>query len=956
MLPFAAVTTMHPRVPTCTYRLQFNRWFSFSQARDIVAFLDALGVSDVYASPYFQASPDSLHGYDITDHNKLNAAIGSRADYDVWIAELQTHSMGQVLDFVPNHVGVADSRNQWWMDVLENGPSSRYAAYFDIEWQPLKSDLRDKVLLPILADQYGRVLERGELRVRFEEGTFYLLYGQRTLPIAPGTYRYMLQAALGNLAKYKDEDFYAELQSILTALEYLPKRTETDAKRIAERIREKEIIKRRLERRCAEAPLVQQAIEKALTQINGKPGEPRSFDTLDELLNAQSYRLAFWRVAAEEINYRRFFDVNDLAAIRVELPKVFEAIHRLTLDLVSARAVTGLRIDHPDGLFLPGEYFEKLQQRCAKALGIALPKDGRAIYILAEKILTGPETLRQEWRVHGTTGYDFANQVIQLLVDSSAEESITKTFHRFIGHSMPFGHLVYAKKLQVTKLALANDVNVLGNMLDRLSERSRWYRDFTLEALSRAVRETIACFPGYRTYLAPGQSVSEEDAAAIERAIAAAKRRNPVMDESIFNFLCEVLLLRFPANLDADGRAAHMHFVLKFQQTTSPVMAKGLEDTVFYIYNRLSALNEVGGEPQQFGLGVDDFHERNLDRQHNWPATLLATSTHDTKRGEDVRARIVAISEVSELWRRSLQRWQVANRRWKQTVNELEAPDANEEYLLYQTLLGTWPIAENGEPEREPHPDYIERIQTYMAKALHEAKINTSWIQPNAQWDAAVSDFLAKILDPSSPNKFLPTFLPVAKELARLGAINSLAQTLLKFTSPGVPDIYQGNEIWDYSLVDPDNRRSVDYDRRREMLKKLTTAVPGKLMQSWPDGRIKLFLTQRLLRFRREHAELFQRGEYLPLHARGTFAECCVSFVRVVGDKWILVVAPRLSSRVGFPPVGDFWKDTAIEFPGTLSLTSAHDLFTCGPVHLQGREVKLSDALSSLPFAVITNL
>jgi (1->4)-alpha-D-glucan 1-alpha-D-glucosylmutase len=950
------VKTDDPRIPTCTYRLQFNRWFTFSQARDIVAYLDALGVSDVYASPYFQASPDSLHGYDITDHNKLNAAIGSRADYDGWIAELQAHSMGQVLDFVPNHVGVADSRNQWWMDVLENGPSSKYAAYFDIEWQPLKSDLRDKVLLPILADQYGRVLERGELQVRFEEGTFYLLYGERRLPIAPGTYRYVLRAALDNLVEHKDEDFYAELQSILTALEYLPKRTETDSKRIAERIREKEIIKRRLERRCAEAPLVQQAIEKALTQINGKPGDPRSFDTLDELLNAQSYRLAFWRVAAEEINYRRFFDVNDLAAIRVELPKVFEAIHRLVLDLVSARAVTGLRIDHPDGLYLPGDYFEKLQQRCAKALGIALPKDGRAIYIVAEKILTGSETLRQEWRVHGTTGYDFANQAIQLLADSSAEESITKTFHRFIGHSVPFGHLVYAKKLQVMKLALANDVDVLGNMLDRLSERSRWYRDFTLEALSRAVRETIACFPVYRTYLASGQAVAEEDGAVIERAIAAAKRRNPVIDESIFNFLREVLLLRFPANLDAEGRAAHTHFVLKFQQTTAPVTAKGLEDTVFYIYNRLSALNEVGGEPQHLGLSVDAFHERNLDRQRNWPATLLATSTHDTKRNEDVRARIVAISEIPELWRRSLQRWQVTNRRWKETVNDLEAPDPNEEYLLYQTLLGTWPITLDGETESAPQPEYIERIQTYMAKALHEAKINTSWIQPNAQWDAAMSDFVAKILEPSPRNKFLPAFLPVAKEIARIGAINSLAQTLLKFASPGVPDIYQGNEIWDYSLVDPDNRRPVDYDRRRDLLRQLTSATPSELMSTWPDGRIKLFLTQRMLQFRREHAELFERGEYLPLQAGGTFAESCVSFVRLLADKWILIIAPRLSSRVGFPPVGGRWKDTAIEFPKTLSFAKAHDLFTCRPVRLHRGELQLSDALSTLPFAVITNL
>jgi (1->4)-alpha-D-glucan 1-alpha-D-glucosylmutase len=944
------------RIPTCTYRLQFNRWFTFTQAREIVPYLHALGVSDVYASPYFQASPESLHGYDITDHNKLNTAIGSRADYEAWVAQLRAHGMGQVLDFVPNHVGIADERNAWWMDVLENGPGSSYAPYFDIDWAPQISHLRDKVLLPILGDQYGCVLERGELQVRFEEGTFYVLYGERRLPIAPGTYRYILEVALKNLAEYKDDDFYAELQSILTALEYLPKPNETDPKRIAERTREKKIIKRRLECRCAEAPLVQQAIEKAFVQINGNPGDPRSFDKLDELLNAQSYRLAFWRVAAEEINYRRFFDVNDLAAIRVELPKVFDAVHRLVLELVSAGAVTGLRIDHPDGLYLPREYFVKLQQRCAKALGIASPRDGRAIYMVAEKILTGSEALRKEWPVHGTTGYDFANQVTQLQVDSSAETAITKTFHRFIGHSVPFGHLLYAKKLLVMKFALANDVDVLGSMLDRLSERNRWYRDFTLEALSRTVRETIACFPVYRTYVEPGRPVSEEDRQIVERAIAAAKRRNPAMEESIFNFLRDVLLLRSPQDLDAAGRAAHAQFVLKFQQTTGPVTAKGLEDTVFYIYNRLSALNEVGGEPQQFGLSVETFHERNLDRQRDWPATLLATSTHDTKRSEDVRARIVAISEIPELWRRSLQRWGTANHRWKRMVNDLEAPDANEEYLLYQTLLGTWPMQANGEPEPLPAPEYIERIQHYMAKALKEAKLNTSWIQPNEEWDAAMHDFVEKILDSSTRNKFPSIFLPAAKEIIRLGAINSLTQTLLKLTLPGVPDIYQGNELWDYSLVDPDNRRPVEYDLRRQTLKSLSGATPGELMKTWPDGRIKMFLTQRILRFRREYSDLFERGEYLPLDASGTFAECCVSFVRRLDDKWIAVIAPRLSSRVGFPPIGDAWQDTAIDLAQMFSLEDAHDLFTCQPIRHHKRQVAVREVFSVLPFSVITNL
>jgi (1->4)-alpha-D-glucan 1-alpha-D-glucosylmutase len=942
----------HPRIPTSTYRLQFNRQFTFAQAREIVPYLDALGISDCYASPYFQARAESLHGYDITDHNKLNAAIGSRGEYDAWIADLHAHGMGQIVDFVPNHMGIGEPLNQWWMDVLENGPSSLYAPYFDIQWKPLKSGLQDKVLLPILGDQYGRVLERGELQVHFEAGAFFLRYYDHEFPVAPGTYRHILEIALEKLAPFRDEDFYAELQSIITALDYLPRRTETNAERIAERAREKEIVKRRLERRCQEAPQVQAALAQAVAQINGTPGEPRSFDALDLLLNDQSYRLAFWRVAAEEINYRRFFDVNDLAAIRMELPEVFDATHQLLLELIGAGAVTGVRVDHPDGLYLPKEYFEKLQRRCAAALGVPLPADERAIYVLVEKILSGNETLRNDWPVHGTTGYEFGKLVAGLLVDASSEQAITKTFQRFLGHSMHFGHLVYAKKRLVMRLSLANDINVLGDMLDRLSEQNRWFRDFTLEALARAVRETIACFPVYRTYVTPGQPVSEEDRAIIERAVVAAKRRNPALEESVFNFLRDILLLRFPENLDDEAREAHAHFVLKFQQSTGPIMAKGLEDTAFYIYNRLAALNEVGGEPQHFGVGVDDFHQRNLERQRDWPATLLATSTHDTKRSEDVRARMVAISEVPQLWRSSLQRWRVINRRWKRKLDDAAAPDSNEEYLFYQTLLGTWPIDAAGRAETAAGPEYIGRLQAYMAKALKEAKMNTSWIQPNEPWDAAMNEFVARVLDSSPKNKFLPSFLPMAEEIARLGAINSLAQVALKLTVPGVPDVYQGNEIWDFSLVDPDNRRPVDYRRRAEMLESLNSAAPEELLRSWPDGRIKLFLTQRLLRFRRDHAGLFQHGKYLLLTVRGTFADCCVAFAREHEGHWIVVVVPRLSSRVGFPPVGEKWKDTVVDWPESLSRAGGREVFTARDFPADNGALKLSEAMATLPFAV----
>jgi len=945
----------HPRIPVCTYRLQLNRWFTFAQAREIVPYLQALGTSDVYTSPYFQAGPNSMHGYDIVDHNKLNTAIGSQEEYNAWIAELQQHEMGQVLDFVPNHMGVTEPGNKWWADVLENGPSSMYAPYFDVDWRPQKEDLRDKVLLPILTDQYGRVLERGEFKARFEEGAFYLQYGQLKLPIAPGTYRFILELALQSLAEYKDEDFYAEFQSILTALEYLPRRTETDPEKIAERAREKEIVKRRLERRCQEAPQVQRAIEKALAQINGRPGDPRSFDRLDELLNAQSYRLAFWRVAAEEINYRRFFDVNDLAAIRMELPEVFDAAHELLLELVRSGAVTGLRIDHPDGLYLPKEYFEKLQRRAGKMMAIPLPKDCRAVYMIAEKILMAGEKLRADWPVHGTTGYDFANQVAGVLVDSAAEAAITKAFHRFIGHTMHFAHLVYAKKRLVMRIALANEVEVLGSMLDRLSEKNRWYRDFTLEALARAVRETIACFPVYRTYLTPGQPVSEEDRQVIERAIAGAKRRNPAIEESIFNFLRDILLFRFPENLDEQAREEHMHFVLKFQQFTGPIMAKGLEDTVFYIYNRLAALNEVGGEPQQFGLSVAGFHERNSDRHRNWPATLLATSTHDTKRGEDVRARMLAISEMPDVWRRSLQKWRTANRRWKKKVTDVEAPDANEEYLLYQTLLGTWPVELDGTPQSRLDADYVERIQNYMTKALNEAKLNTSWIQPNEPWLDATRDFVAKILEATSKNKFLPAFLPMVERIAQLGAINSLSQLLLKLTSPGVPDIYQGNEVWDFSLVDPDNRRPVDYKLRAEMLSCLSSKSPEDLMRNWPDGRIKMFLTQCTLRFRKEHADLFQNGDYLPLQAVGEYKDCCVTFARQLEWQIAVIVVPRLSSRVGFPPIGDQWKDTAIELPEGFPLEGCRDTLTGRELRIKDRQIPLANAMLKFPFAVVAN-
>jgi (1->4)-alpha-D-glucan 1-alpha-D-glucosylmutase len=940
--------TTPSNIPAATYRLQFNQHFTFRQARDLVPYLRDLGVSHIYASPYFRAGPGSLHGYDIGDHNELNPEIGSREDYDAFVAALHAHGLGQIVDFVPNHMGIGTAVNTWWIDVLENGPSSVFAPHFDIDWQPLKQDLNNCVLLPILGDQYGRVLERGEFKLEFDAGAFFLRYFETRLPLAPRTYAMILQPALARLSALGvSEDFQAEFQSVITALSHLPPRTETDPEKIIERVREKEIIKRRLMRRCDENSALVEAITATMREIEGRPGDPRSFDTFDELITAQAYRLSFWRVAAEEINYRRFFDINELAAIRVELPQVFEATHRLVFDLIASGAVNGLRIDHVDGLWHPAEYFAQLQSHAARLLGAR--EESLPLYLVVEKILLGDERLRPDWQAHGTTGYEFANEVIRLLVDPAAEKPLTESYEKFIGSSLRFTEIAYHRKQLVMRLALASEVNVLAHMLDRLSEKNRWYRDFTLNALTTAVREVIACFPVYRAYVVPDQEPSEEDIHAVRTAVRLAERRNPGIERSMFDFLGEILLKKFPENIDDDARADHMRFVMKFQQCTGPVMAKGVEDTSFYIYNRLVALNEVGGEPGHFAITPEKFHARCLERLRGHPHCMITTSTHDTKRSEDVRARIAALSELSADWRKALRRWSTINRRHKTGIEGEAAPDANEEYLIYQTLLGTWPLESLTKSDRAI---YIARIQEYLIKAIKEAKVNTSWVQPNEAWEQAVRDFIANILRGGS-NRFLDNFTPIAERVARLGMVNSLAQTVLKATVPGVPDFYQGTELWDFSLVDPDNRRPVDYEARRQALASLAGARPDTLLSEWHDGRIKLFVTSTLLNFRRSHAALFMHGDHTPLVVQGLFASCCVAFLRQFGQHTLLVVVPRLSAQVGFPPVGDRWRDTFLSCPAALAGSTVRDLFTGAELVIGENPIGLADVLRVLPVAVL---
>ena len=963
----ASLPTAQPRIPSATYRVQLHKDFTFNQAREIVPYLRDLGITDLYASPFFQASAGSTHGYDIVDHNHLNPEIGTEAEFDDLVAELHKHGMGLVADFVPNHMGIAEATNGWWMDVLENGPSSLTAACFDIDWHPLKGELDNKVLLPILGDQYGKVLERGELKLSFEAGVFSLHYYEARLPINPRTYNLILQVALNELSPKAaglptleiagsggGHYHLAELQSIMTQLDKMPPRTTTDRVQIAERAREKEVAKVRLDQLCTEHADVAAAIQKATEIFSGQPGDPRSFDRLDQLIDAQAYRLSYWRVAAEEINYRRFFDINTLAAIRVELPDVFEATHQLLWRLLESGAVTGLRIDHPDGLYDPRGYFMQLQQNYARLTGTRLPEDGRGVYLLGEKILSGNEVLREDWPVHGTTGYDFTTQVTQLLVDGRHEKSFSETYQKFLGRYVHFPTLVYEKKRLTMRLSLANDINVLGFILNRLSERNRLVRDFTLNALTAVVRVVIACFPVYRTYLTHGQPPSPADRAVINRAVALAKRQNPGMEASIFDFLREILLFHFPPQTDPAGIAEHERFVMKFQQCTGPIMAKGLEDTAFYIYNRLVALNEVGGEPQQFGITPAEFHRYNSHNARHWPHTMLASSTHDTKRAEDTRARIAALSELPTEWRQALRSWSSLNRKHRTDVDGEPAPSPNEEYLLYQILLGTWPGAFESLTDDE-HATYVRRIQEYMTKAIKEAKVNSSWIQPNEPWDEAVRKFIDKILRRGKGrNAFSAAIAPLAARIAELGVVNSLAQTVLKLTVPGVPDIYQGNDLWDFSLVDPDNRRPVDYAKRREALASIAGADPRQLLQDWPDGRIKLIVTRAILQYRGENAALFAQGAYRPLELTGKYAENAVAFIREHEDAAVLVIAPRLSARVGFPPLAERWEDTTVTLEDSDAARPWRELFTGRPIKADlAHGLPLAETLTALPVAVL---
>ena len=1008
----------HRRFPEATYRLQFHADFGFRDAIEILPYLHDLGITDCYASPFLKARPGSRHGYDIADHGQLNPEVGSKDDYRSWVESLRRLQMGQILDVVPNHMAVVGNENAWWNDVLENGPSSPYAGYFDIAWSSSpRPELQGRVLIPILGDSYAKVLEAQQLRLEYAGGAFTIHYFEHCYPVAPRSYGLILGHGLPELENVFGVDSAEanEYQSIFTAVRNLPRSNETEPDRVAERRREKEVIKRRLAELTSKYPRVQEFIQQILSRFNGQAGDAKSFNLLEELLDDQLYRLTYWRVAADEINYRRFFDINELAALSMERPEVFAATHELLFTMFREGNVTGLRIDHPDGLYDPQEYLERLQQEYvvgrARTLFEATPDSAEdawpdvendlrnawnerqhkfastppkedqtaagnlsssppqwPLFVVVEKILSGDEVLPATWPTYGTSGYDFLNVVNGLFVAADNADAFTQIYSDHIHDDTSLAEIIYRKKILILQIALSGELQMLSHQLDRLAQKNRRSRDFTHHSLRQALRAIIACFPVYRSYIQNGE-ITDADRKYVLQAVRRAMLVNPTLSTPMFHFVRDMLLLRSlgPEPDDAQYQADQRRFVGKFQQVTAPVMAKGVEDTAFYIFNRLISLNEVGGSPDRFGMLPTKVHEAFADRQAHWPWALSATSTHDTKRSEDVRARLNVLSEIPDRWQAALKRWSSQNAGLRITLDDSLVPDANEEYLFYQTLLGAWPIEPCAADELD---EFIKRIQAYMRKALQEAKVHTSWINPNQAYDEAVQQFIAAVLDPTKSGAFLEDLRAFQKPMSHFGMINSLAQTLVKIAAPGVADFYQGSELWDLSLVDPDNRRPVDYHKRRQMLGELRSRsqtnggeqlrLAKELVSCMADGRIKLYVTNKGLETRREMPGLFTRGSYTSLVANGAHAEQAFGFLRSSNTHSAIAVAPRLISWLtegGLPCGKKVWQDTAFIIPDEIANREWHNIFT-GQVLESRREgenanLPLAEILADFPVALL---
>ncbi|HEU4634762.1 MAG TPA: malto-oligosyltrehalose synthase [Edaphobacter sp.] len=890
-----------PRVPVSTYRLQLYKEFTFDDAVRIADYVRDLGISHVYCSPYLQAAPGSTHGYDVVSHQQVNDELGGVKGHVRFLERLKELQLGQVLDIVPNHMSLGKENRYWW-DVLENGASSRYASFFDIDWEPVEERLRDKILVPILGDQYGRVLHQGGIRVARVGIRFQVEAAGETMPVSPQSLPSILGRA-AELARSKTLSFLA------ASFGRLPSPQLEDRRKVLAVHSDKEVLYGLLERLCGEEQGVCEGIDKAIEELNSNE------DLLDDFLNQQNYRLAYWKTSGQQLGYRRFFDVNTLVGLRVEREHVFEETHALVLEWVARGVLDGLRVDHPDGLRDPLEYLQRLRDRAPDA------------WIVAEKILEPGEFLRESWPIQGTTGYDFMNVIGNWLLWPQGLTELTGIYQQFLGPQMAaslmdYPALVHDKKINVSQEALGSDVNRLTSIFVEICESNRDQRDYTRAEVRRAIREMAACMDIYRTYVVPGRNeITDEDREHIAAATECAKARRQDIDAGLFDFMRDVLTMEVKGRRESE-------FVLRFQQFTGPVMAKGVEDTVLYCYNRMVGMNEVGGNPQSNGLSAQEVHAYCEKMQTTHPYTMTSLTTHDTKRSGDVRARLAVLTELAPRFGTAISRWSRMNASFRRKTASGPMPDPNTEYLYYQTLIGAWPLP-------------VERAQAYMLKACREAKLQTSWVANNQEFEDALREFIAGTLEYQPFLKDLEQFVERVKEPGR---INSLAQTLIKCTAPGVPDLYQGTEVWDLSLVDPDNRRPVDYECRRQMLEEIRqlsgSDIGQRVMSRSGEGMPKMWVIYSALQLRKEHPEWFGAGaSYTPLPGAGARADHVLGYLR---GGVVATVAPRWIVKLG-----DAWRDTSLLLPEgvwTNRLTGKQ---------MQGGRVALKTLLQDFPVALL---
>jgi (1->4)-alpha-D-glucan 1-alpha-D-glucosylmutase len=881
------------RIPTATYRIQFNPEFNFAHAREIVTYLADLGISDFYASPIFKAGKGSTHGYDVVDPTILNPELGGETEFEQLIAQIHQHQMGWLQDIVPNHMAY-NGQNLWLMDVLENGEDSEFFDFFDVNWNQPYEEMQGRVLAPLLGDFYGNALTRGEIKLDYNERGLIINYFDLELPVRIESYLTFIKHNLGVLAREigRQHPDFIKLLGILYILKNIPE--ETKGK---ERLDQINFVKSLIWEVYTQNSSVEEFFQKNLKEFNGEVNRPESFDLLDRILSEQFYRLSFWKVGAEEINYRRFFTVNQLISVKVEELKVFNKTHELIERLVAENKFTGVRIDHIDGLYDPAEYLTRLREKLGDT------------YITVEKILELTEDLPSDWQIQGTSGYEFLNYVNSIFCQPENEREFSNIYTRFTGLKPNYNNWVYEKKSLILEKNLAGDLENLAQILKRISSHTREGSDFTTYGLKKALFEVLVLFPVYRTYI-DENGISETDRKYVRESIKAAKKKVPLLLNEL-NFIQKILLLEYEDFRSKTQREEWLHFVMRSQQLTGPLMAKGVEDTLLYVYNRLLSLNEVGGNPSHFGIDLDLFHQFNQNKVKNWQNGMNATATHDTKRGEDIRARLNVLSEIPQEWERQVNQWREIN----QSHKENEIPDTNDEYFLYQTLLGAFPL------EESELADFPDRIKDYILKAVREAKFHTAWLHPDEEYEQGFLNFIDRVLEAKSD--FWQQFRPFHQKVAEYGIYNSLSQVLIKNTAPGVPDLYQGAELWELSLVDPDNRRPVDYQKRGEFLQDIKAKIEGDILQltqelieTKENGKIKLFLTHQLLKARKEHSEIFQKGDYQPIETTGKYHNHLIAFTRNYEDKTLVAIAPRFLTTIvkpGQPLNKEVWEDTSLK-------------------------------------------